>query len=50
MESLSYCLQCFKDVKDWEILFTNPVMTVHRCPFCKTIHTIYSDGTVRIKN
>lgn len=50
MKKLQYCLQCYSDLKneDWEVLILIDSIWVLRCPVCKTVHTYYSDGSIRI--
>lgn len=50
MESLDYCLRCFKDVERWEKLVANDYFVVVRCPHCKAVHTVYPDGSVRLQS
>lgn len=48
MEYPDYCLRCFEDVKKWEEIIVTAQMLVVRCPYCRTLHTFYADGTVRL--
>ncbi len=50
MEVLDYCLKCYLTLsgKDWELVFSLPNMLVIRCPRCRTMHTCFADGTIKI--
>ncbi|HEX3015054.1 MAG TPA: hypothetical protein VHQ46_01505 [Desulfobacteria bacterium] len=50
MDKLTYCLRCFQDVERWEELVATSTFLAIRCPYCKAVHSIYPDGTVRVQS